>query len=193
MSGSDMHKEREACTGQPSGAEQSIKCLISAEQIEQKVTELARRISADYQNKDILVIGVLKGAWVFMADLVRKLTIPVKCDFVMLSSYGARTVSSGEVKMLLDVRTDPAGKDVLIVEDIVDTGLSMPVLIEHLSKRGPASIRLCALLDKPARRKVPVTIDYLGFTIPDKFVVGYGIDWAERYRELPFIGYIEQQ
>jgi len=168
-----------------------VKCLIPADEIEAKVRELAARISADYEGKELLLVCVLKGAWVFMADLVRRLTIPVQCDFIMASSYGAGTVSSGEVKVLFDVRTDPAGKHVLIVEDIIDTGISMPVLIEQIKKRGPASVRVCALLEKPARRRVPVQIDYVGFTIPDKFVVGYGIDWAERYRELPYIGYVE--
>ncbi len=168
-----------------------VRCLIPADRIEAKVRELAARISADYEGKELLIVCVLKGAWIFMADLIRQLTIPVQCDFVMASSYGAGTVSSGEVKVLFDVRTDPAGKHVLIVEDIIDTGMSMPVLIEQIKNRDPASVRVCALLDKPARRRVPVQIDYVGFTIPDKFVVGYGIDWAERYRELPYIGYIE--
>ena len=168
-----------------------IPCLISAESIARRIQELARQISADYAGKRLLVVGVLKGAWVFMADLLRQLTIPVRCDFVMLSSYGAGTTSSGQITLRLDLSTPAAGQDILIVEDIIDTGHSMPWLIAHLEKQQPASIRLCALLDKPSRRQVPVRIDYLGFTVPDRFIVGYGIDCAEEHRELPYVGFLE--
>ena len=125
-----------------------------------------------------------------MADLVRQLNIPVHCDFVRLSSYGAGRDTSGAVQLLLDITYAARGQDILIVEDIVDTGTAMPWLVEHLRRKEPASIRLCALLDKPARRRTPVAIDYVGFAIPDHFVVGYGIDYAERYRELDFVGYL---
>ncbi|MFN4260640.1 MAG: hypoxanthine phosphoribosyltransferase [Gemmataceae bacterium] len=164
--------------------------LISSDQVAQRVRELAQQISADYAGKPLVLVGVLKGAWVFLADLVRQLTIPVRCDFVKLSSYGLDTHSSGQVQLQLDVIMSLAGQDVLVVEDIIDTGLSMPWLLEHLRQKQPASLKLCVLLDKPARRQVPVPIDYRGFTIDNYFIVGYGIDWAERYRELPYIAYV---
>jgi hypoxanthine phosphoribosyltransferase len=167
-----------------------IRCLYSREVLAARVAELARQISADYSGKQPLLVGVLKGAWVFMADLVRHLTIPVRCDFVMLSSYGLAADSSGNVKLLLDLTQSARGADILIVEDIVDTGTASAWLIEHLRRKGPASLRLCSLLDKPVRRQTPVAIDYVGFTIGDQFVVGYGIDHAERYRELDYVGYI---
>lgn len=169
---------------------QDVPCLISSAELAQRVQELARQISADYAGKPLVLVGVLKGAWVFLADLVRHLTIPVRCDFVKLSSYGAGTSTSGTVQVHLDLSMPVEGQDVLIIEDIIDTGTSTHWLIEHLKSRRPASLRLCALLDKPQRRLLPVTIDYVGFTIPDHFVVGYGIDWNERYRELPYVGHI---
>lgn len=168
-----------------------VKCLIDSNRIAARVKELAGQISADYAGQPVLIVGILKGAWVFLADLVRALTIPVQCDFVMLSSYGSGSQSSGQVKLLLDVSLPVAGKHVLLVEDIIDTGLTIPWLKEQLQARGPASIKVCALLDKPARRRQPVTIDYVGFTIPDHFVVGYGIDYAQDYRELPFVGHLD--
>jgi hypoxanthine phosphoribosyltransferase len=168
-------------------AVQELAALISREALAQRVAELGQQISADYGGKSLLVVGVLKGAWVFMADLVRQLRVPVRCDFVLLSSYGLGTQSRGEVTLRLDLTLPVQGQDVLIVEDLVDTGTTIPWLFRHLEQKQPASLRLCALLDKPTRRRVPVTIDYLGFTIPDHFVVGYGIDAAERYRELDHI------
>lgn len=179
---------RAAQRGTPNA--QPVRCLLSRQVLAERVQALGRQISGDYAGKQLLVVGVLKGAWVFMADLVRQLTIPVRCDFVMLSSYGAGTQTSGQVRLILDVTQPVRGQDILIVEDIVDTGTAMPWLLEHLRRQEPASIRLCALLDKKVRRRTPVTIDYLGFEIPDHFVVGYGIDWAERYRELDYVGYI---
>jgi hypoxanthine phosphoribosyltransferase len=167
-----------------------VHCLFSADELARRVRELAAQISADYAGKRPLVVGVLKGAWVFMADLVRQLTIPVHCDFVMLSSYGLATQPSGQIKLRLDLTIPAAGQDILIVEDIIDTGHTVPFLIEHLLEKNSASIRLCALLDKPARRQVPVRIDYCGFTVPDKFIVGYGIDCGEDYRELPYVGWV---
>jgi hypoxanthine phosphoribosyltransferase len=171
-------------------ASQEAPCLISAADLQRRVAELAARISADYRDKDLLVVGVLKGAFIFLADLARALTIPVRCDFVKLSTYGLGAESSGTVRLQLDVSQPVAGVAVLIVEDIIDTGTTTSWLIEHLHRQGAASIRLCALLDKPARRRAAVPIDYLGFTIPDHFVVGYGIDYGERYRQLPYVGFI---
>ncbi len=167
-----------------------IRRLLSEQQLAERVEELARQISADYAGKHPLLVGVLKGAWVFLADLVRRLTIPVHCDFVKLSSYGAGTTSTGEVRLHLDLRLPVEDQDVLIVEDIIDTGTCVLWLLDHLQQKKPASIRVCALLDKPARRINSIPIDYVGFTIDDHFVVGYGIDWNERYRELPYVGYV---
>jgi len=169
-------------------AQPEVCCLLSEQQIGERVGELARQISADYDGKPLLVVGVLKGAWVFMADLVRRLTIPVRCDFVKLSSYGDRTTTSGIVQLHLDVSSPIEGQNILVLDDIIDTGTCSHWLLDHLRRKNPASVRFCALLDKPARRIAPVVIDYVGFTIPDCFVAGYGIDWKERYRELPYIG-----
>jgi len=171
-------------------ASPEVPCLLSREQIALRVAELARQISADYAGRQPLLIGVLKGAWVFMADLVRHLTIPVHCDFVKLSSYGGGTTTSGRVQLHLDLNLAVEGQDVVIVEDIIDSGTCAVWLLDHLRRKKPASLRLCALLDKPSRRVVPVQPDYLGFEIDNHFVVGYGIDWNERYRELPYIGHI---
>ena len=167
-----------------------IECLIDASRLGERVQVLAREISADFAGKPLLVVGVLQGAFVFMADLVRGLTIPVRCGFVMVSSYGENTVSSGQVELRLDLTQPVEGQHVLLVDDIVDTGISVASLVERVIRRGPASVRICALLDKPTRRRVPVKVDYLGFEVPDRFVVGYGIDWAGRYRELPYVGYL---
>lgn len=170
-------------------ATHEVRCLLTEQQLAQRIEELARQISADYAGRWPLVVGVLKGAWVFMADLVRRLTIPVHCDFVKLSSYGG-TTTTGNVQLHLDLRLPAEGRDVLLIEDIVDTGTCVHWLLDHLRTKNPHSIRVCALLDKPSRRVTPVAIDYLGFTIADHFVVGYGIDWNERYRELPYIACI---
>jgi hypoxanthine phosphoribosyltransferase len=159
--------------------------------IQQKVREMARQISGDYTHQAPLLVGILKGAWVFLADLVREITIPVTCDFLGVSSYGNSTVTSGVVKIVVDLKRPIAGEDVLLVEDIVDTGLTLKYLIDTLKLRKPRSVKVCALLDKPARHRVDMKIDYLGFTVPDKFLVGYGIDYAEHYRNLPYIGYLE--
>lgn len=164
---------------------QGLKLLFSREQIQEAVKRLGEEISRDYEGKPLLLIGVLKGAFVFLADLVRALSIPVQVDFVRLSSYGHRTETSGEIKMTKGLECDPRGKDVLIVEDIVDTGLSLRFLIEELMAHGPKSVKVCALLDKRHRRKVEVPLHYVGFEIEKGFVVGYGIDFDERYRELP--------
>ena len=165
-----------------------VTCLISSDELARRIAELARQISADYDGKQPVVVGVLKGAWVFLADLVRQLTLPVRCDFVKVSSYGLGTSTSGEVRLQLDLTIPAEGQHLLLVEDIIDTGTTTSWLLEHLHRKKPASIKVCALLDNRARRRTPVTIDYLGFPIPDRFVVGYGIDYAERYRQLPFVG-----
>lgn len=167
------------------------KVLITQAQIRQAVAKLAAQIRRDYQGKQPLFIGILKGSFVFMADLIRELELPVEIDFVKLSSYGTGTKTSGKVKMVQGLKTLIKGRDVLVVEDIVDTGLTVSFLMEYLRKKKPASLKLCALTDKPARHNAPVNIDYLGFTVPDKFIVGYGIDWDEKFRYLRDICFID--
>lgn len=164
--------------------------LLSEEQIQTRVGELAAQISNDYQGKEILLVGVLKGAFVFCADLLRRLTVPVQVDFMAVSSYGASTESSGVLRILKDLDASVTGRHVLLVEDIVDTGLTLRYLREYLERQDPASLKICTLLDKPARRQTPVQVEYVGFEIPDAFIVGYGIDYAQRYRSLPYIGII---
>ncbi len=171
---------------------QKIKELISSERIAARITELGAEIAADYSGKELVLVGVLKGSFLFMADLAR--AIPghdVLIDFLGLASYGDASNSSGVVQITADLTKPIAGKHVLIVEDIVDTGLTMEYLLENLRTRHPASVRLCSLLHKPERAVKQVQIDYLGFTVPDLFVVGYGLDYAQRYRNLPFIGVLE--
>lgn len=167
------------------------KVLFSEDEIKQVVARLAAEIKQDYQGKQPLLIGVLKGSFVFMADLIRQLQLPVEVDFVKLSSYGAGKETSGKVKVVQGLKTPIKERDVLVVEDIVDTGLTLSFLLDYLRKKKPASLKLCALTDKPSRRQVPVTINYLGFTVPDKFIVGYGIDWNEKFRYLPDICFID--
>lgn len=161
--------------------------LYNRDQIEAKVKELGAQISADYQGQELLVVGILKGALIFMADLVRNINVPVSLDFMAVSSYGASTESSGAVRILKDLERSIEGKHVLIVEDIVDTGLTLKYLLENLKARKPASIKVCTLLNKPERRTADIIADYNGFVIPDEFVVGYGLDYAEKYREIPYI------
>ena len=165
--------------------------LFTRKEIEQTVARLATEIKGDYRGKYPMLICILKGSFVFLADLVRALDIPLEVDFVKLSSYGKGKETSGKVKMVQALKTPIKDKDVLVVEDIVDTGLTVSSLLDYLRKKKPASLKLCALTDKPSRRKVPVTIDYLGFTVPDKFIVGYGIDWDEKFRYLPDVCYID--
>lgn len=165
--------------------------LVPEDEIQAKVAELGRRISEDYQGQELLLIGLLRGAIVFLSDLMRAITIPVRLDFIGISSYRVRT-ESGAVRLVMDLETDIGGKHVLIVEDIVDTGKTLSYLVENLKARQPASLRICALLDKPDRRQVPIKVDYVGFEIPDKFVVGYGLDFAEGYRNLPFVGVLKE-
>lgn len=167
--------------------------LIDKDQLAERVRELGEEISADYAGKEILMIGVLRGAVIFMSDLARAINVPVAIDFMAVSSYGASTSSSGIVRILKDLDEELDGKHVLIVEDIIDSGLTLNYLVENLKARKPASVRLCTLLNKPSRRKAPVHVDYNGFTIPDYFVVGYGLDYAEKYRNLPFIGVLKPE
>jgi hypoxanthine phosphoribosyltransferase len=166
---------------------EELKLLFSKKEIAEQVARLAQEISADHANKKVVLIGVLKGAFVFLADLVRQLTIPVEIEFMRIASYGSRRESSGEVTVTKDVEVPLEGKDILIIEDIVDTGLSLKFLIEHLRAHHPASLKVCALVDKKARREVEVQVDYTGFTMADGFIVGYGIDFNEQYRALPEI------
>lgn len=165
--------------------------LFSEQQLADKVAELGARISADYEGKNPLVVSVLKGSYVFMADLTRKITIPCNVDFMAVSSYGAGTKTTGEVQIIKDIGSKIDGRHLIIVEDILDSGVTLSFLMKILKARGAASIRLCTLLSKPERRKVDVPIDYLGFEIPDAFVVGYGLDYAETYRNLPYIGILK--
>ncbi len=162
-------------------------------EIETTVKRLAAAISADYRDKESLIIGILKGSFIFMADLVRQLDFPLEVDFVRLSSYGSRRETSGKVSVVQGLRTAVRGRHVLLVEDIIDTGITLSFLMDYLKKKRPASLRLCALTDKPSRRRVPITIDYLGVSVPDKFIVGYGIDCGEKYRNLPDICYLEDE
>jgi hypoxanthine phosphoribosyltransferase len=168
-----------------------LKILISRDEIAQAVERLACEIKRDYQGKQLLLIGVLKGSFVFMADLIRQLDLPLELDFVKLSSYGSARESSGKVRVVQKLQTRIKGRDVLLIEDIVDTGITTSFLLDYLRKKKPASLKLCALTDKPSRHNVPVSIDYLGFTIPDKFIVGYGMDCDEKFRNLPDIYAIE--
>ena len=172
-----------------------MRTLISADDIAVRIEELAAEIRKDlYPAPDDpppLVVGVLKGSFMFVSDLIRKLPIAHELDFIAISSYGSGTTSSGRVRVIKDLETDISGRDVLLVEDIVDSGRSLSTLREMLELRGPRSIRTVTLLDKPDRRVVRVPVEYVGFTIPDEFVVGYGMDYAERYRELPFVGVLD--
>jgi hypoxanthine phosphoribosyltransferase len=166
--------------------------LINEAQIQSRVRELGEVISRDYCGKHPIVIGILKGSLIFMADLIRRLTIPLSIDYVAVSSYGRSTDSSGVVKIVKDLDEPIEGRHVLVVEDIVDTGLTLRYLLDNLQSRGPSSISVCVLLDKPSRRKVDIVPDYCGFEIPDEFVVGYGLDYAESYRNMPFIGVLDR-
>lgn len=166
--------------------------LLPADRVAGIVTRLAASITTDYSSRNPLLVGVLKGSFVFMADLVRALRFPLEVDFIRLSSYGKGTETSGRIRAVQGLRTRAGGRHVLVIEDIVDTGLTTAFVLEHLAGEEAASVGLCALLDKPARRRVPARIDYLGASVPDRFIVGYGIDWNERFRNLPDICYIEE-
>ncbi|HOB35240.1 MAG: hypoxanthine phosphoribosyltransferase [Firmicutes bacterium] len=167
--------------------------LITREEIAAKVAELARLLDEEYAGKNPLMICVLKGALMFMADLTRAMKIPLELDFMAVSSYGVSTRSSGVVRILKDLETGIEGRHVVIVEDIIDTGLTLKYLVQNLQSRRPASLKICTLLDKPSRRQADLQPDYCCFEIPDKFVVGYGLDYAEEYRNLPFIGVLKPE
>jgi hypoxanthine phosphoribosyltransferase len=168
--------------------------LITSEQIQAKVAELGARISADYREREVTLVSVLKGSLPFMADLMRNIRVPLTIDLMEVSSYGgASTETTGLVRILKDLSSPIEGREVLIVEDIIDTGLTLNYLIRYLNGENPSSLRICTLLDKPARRLVEIPIDYLGFEIPDRFVVGYGLDYGEHYRNLPFIGVLRPE
>jgi hypoxanthine phosphoribosyltransferase len=165
--------------------------LIDRDVLQRRIQELGEEISTDYEGRDLLLIGVLKGAVFFMADLMRNLTIPCEIDFMAISSYGDSTDSSGVVRILKDLDINIEGRDVLIVEDIIDSGLTLSYLMRNLEAREPASLEICALLTKPERREADVPVRYIGFEIPNRFVIGYGLDFAERYRNLPYVGVLD--
>jgi len=166
--------------------------LIDSDSLRARIAELGEEVSAHYAGQDLLLIGVLKGAVFFMADLMRHLTIPCEVDFMAISSYGDSTDSSGIVRILKDLDINIEGRDVLVVEDIIDSGLTLSYLMRNLESREPATLEVCALLTKPARRQIDVPVRYVGFEIPDRFVVGYGLDFAERYRNLPYVAVMSQ-
>jgi len=170
-----------------------LQTLFTPEEIKDTVERLAREISRDYHNKNPLFLGILKGSFIFMADLIRNLDMPLEVDFVALSSYGQGRESSGKVNVVHDLRTPLKGRDILIIEDIVDTGITLSFLLEHLWCEKPVSIKICALFDKPSRRQIPMWIDYLGLTVPDVFVVGYGLDYDEKFRNLPGLHYLKEE
>ena len=167
--------------------------LVSEQQINQKLCEMGKQISEDYNGKNLLVISILKGAALFMSDLIRHITIPLQIDFMVASSYGKNKVTSGSVKIIKDLDIDVRDYDILIVEDILDSGITLSNLIKVLESRNPKSVKVCALLSKPSRRQVEVPLAYEGFEVPDEFVVGYGLDYAEYYRNLPFIGILKEE
>jgi hypoxanthine phosphoribosyltransferase len=169
------------------------KVLISSQEIQDKVAEMAAEIDADYAGREVLLVGVLKGAVMIMADLARALTVPVSMEFMAVSSYGSSTSSSGVVRILKDLDREVADRHVLVVEDVIDSGLTLSWLLRNMKSRGPASVEVCALLRKPEAAKVELPVRYVGFDIPSEFVVGYGLDYAERYRELPFVGLLKPE
>ncbi|MEW6739936.1 MAG: hypoxanthine phosphoribosyltransferase [Nitrospirota bacterium] len=168
------------------------KPFLTTEQIHEKVTELADRISRDYIGKEILAVGILKGSFMFFADIIRALKIPVTLDFIVASSY-LKSTSTGEVKIHYDIKEDIAGKHVLLIDDIIDTGVSLNYIRERILSKGPASLKICILLDKKERRSVDVPVDYIGFEIPNQFVVGYGLDYDNKYRNLPYIAIFKKE
>ena len=168
--------------------------LVTEEQLKAKVNELGAQITKDYEGRDLLLVSILKGSVVFMADLMRAIRMPCSIDFMVVSSYGgANTTSTGLVKIVKDLDQDLSGKDLLIVEDILDTGITLSHLVPMLKLRNPASVRLCTILSKPSRRKADIEPDYLGFEVPDEFVVGYGLDYDEKYRNLPYVGVLKPE
>ena len=173
--------------------EDVLRVLLSEDEIREKVRELGGKITADYKNSNLMLVTVLKGAVVFLADLMRQIDVPAEIDFMVVSSYGSGVKSSGVVKIVKDLDVPLAGKDILIVEDILDSGLTLSYIKELLESRGPRSIRIATLLDKPSRRKVDLQAVYIGFSVPDEFVIGYGLDYDEKYRNLPYIGILKPE
>ncbi|PNT93484.1 hypoxanthine phosphoribosyltransferase [Clostridium thermosuccinogenes] len=167
------------------------KILISEDEIKSRVRDMGKQITADYQGSSLIMVGILRGAVLFFGDLAKEIKVPLSMDFMAVSSYGDSTKTSGVVRIIHDLHQNIEGKDVLIVEDIIDTGLTLHYLIENLRSRNPKSIKTCCLLDKPSRRRANVTPDYVGFEVPDEFVVGYGLDYKELYRNLPYIGVLK--
>ena len=167
--------------------------LIGPEELQKKVKELGKILTEEYRGKDLIVLGLLKGSFVFMSDLVRAMDLDLDVDFMVVSSYGASTQSSGNIKINLDLKADLTGKHVLIVEDILDTGRTLYNIRDIIRLRGPESVKICTLLDKPARRKTDIKADFVGFTVEDKFIIGYGLDYAEKYRNLPYIGVLRPE
>ena len=168
-----------------------VRVLLSEEEVDKRIQEIGEKISKDYEGKQVHLVCVLKGGSFFMCELAKRITVPVSIDFMSVSSYGSDTKSSGVVKIIKDLDESLHDKDVIVVEDIVDSGRTLSYLLEMLRDRGPKSLRLCTLLDKPERRVIDVDVDYTGFEIPDEFVVGYGLDYDQRYRNLPYIGVVE--
>lgn len=168
------------------------KPIVTQEEMRTRIRELGKQITADYAGKDLILVGVLKGAYAFYADLARAIRIPMRVDFIVVTSYGSKSKTSGKVKMVTDLTENIKGKDVLLVEDIVDSGLTAQYLVKTLSKRKPKSIKVCTLLSKPERQAVDVQIDYVGFQIPDQYVVGYGLDYQQQYRNLPYLAVLDK-
>lgn len=169
------------------------KVLVTKEEISRKVKELGEVITRDYQGKDLLVVGILKGSVVFMGDLIREIKLPLQIDFMEVSSYGKSTESSGAVRILKDLKSNVEGQNILIVEDIIDTGLTLSYLLDILEVRKPGSVKICTFLNKPSRRKVDLQADYNGYDIPDEYVVGYGLDYGEAYRNLPYVAVLKPE
>ncbi len=173
--------------------EDVLRVLLSEEEIRAKVKEMGQKITEDYKNSNLMLVTVLKGAVVFLADVMRQIDVPAEIDFMVVSSYGSGVKSSGVVKIVKDLDVPLEGKDILIVEDILDSGLTLSYIKELLASRGPRSIKIATLLDKPSRRKVDLQADYVGFSVPDEFVIGYGLDYDEKYRNLPYIGILKPE
>jgi len=167
--------------------------IVTQEEMRARIKELGKQISADYAGKDVLLVGVLKGAYAFYADLARAIRIPMRVDFLIVTSYGGRSKTSGKVKVVTELTEDIKGKDVLLVEDIVDSGLTVKYLVTKLAQHKPKSIKICTLLSKPERRTIDVHLDYVGFKIPDKYVVGYGLDYQQKYRNLPYLAVLDME
>lgn len=167
--------------------------LVSEEDIRSKVKELGKQITEDYKGEDLLLVGILKGAVIFMSELAQNIKFPVEMDFMAVSSYGKSSVSTGEVRIIKDLDFSVENRNLLIIEDIIDTGYTLSYLIDNLKKRGAKSVKVCTLLDKPDRRKADIHVDYLGFIVPDEFIVGYGLDYSEQYRNLPYVAALREE